>query len=144
MTNQLDYKEIIFAIGDAVVVSDSEGLIRLWNPSAEKMFGFSSNEAIGQSLDIITPKRHQNRHWEGYKRTMSTGVTKYGDSVLRVPANRKDGRSLSIAFTVSLIFDQLRNVSLIVAVIRDESEQFEKDREFKRRILELELLIKVS
>jgi PAS domain S-box-containing protein len=48
---------------DAIVAADKDGIIRFWNPGAERIFGHASGEAIGQSLDIIIPERLRARHW---------------------------------------------------------------------------------
>jgi len=102
------------------------------------MFGFTEQEALGQSLDLIIPQRQQQRHWDGYHKTMQTGVTRYGNDVLRVPAVHKDGHTLSIAFTVALLHSADKQVSAIVAVIRDETSRFAEERGLKKRITELE------
>ena len=71
----------------AIVFGDREGIIRLWNAGAETMFGWTAEEAIGKSMDMIIPEKHRPRHWEGYDQVMESGVTKYGSSVLAVPAS---------------------------------------------------------
>jgi len=138
MTTDIDYAQLVAAIGDAVIVSDADGAITLWNAAAERMFGFTPAEALGQSLDLIIPERQRQRHWDGYAKTMSTGQTRYGSDVLRVPALHKDGRALSIAFTVALLHDAGGTVTAIVAVVRDETARFTEDRKLRRRLAELE------
>lgn len=125
-------------MGDAVVVSDSAGTITCWNPSAERIFGFSEEEALGQSLDLIIPEKQRQRHWEGYHATVRTGKTRYATDVLRVPAIGKDGKRLSIAFTVALLSPDGKQVSGMVAVIRDETERFNEERTLRKRLAELE------
>ena len=139
MSSAPDLKQLVEALGDAIVIADASGAITLWNPAAERIFGFTESEALGKSLDIITPQRLQHRHWEGYHKTMASGVTRYGNDVLRVPAVHKDGHSLSIAFTVALLYADDKKVSAIVAVIRDETSRFEEERKLKKRITELEM-----
>jgi PAS domain S-box-containing protein len=134
----IDCQELVAAIGDAVIASDAQGAITLWNPGAERIFGHTEAEALGKSLDLITPERLQKRHWEGYDKSMSTGTTKYGNDLLRVPAVHKDGRALSIAFTVAMLFDAEHKVSAVVAVIRDETSRFNDERALKKRVAELE------
>jgi PAS domain S-box-containing protein len=99
----MDFQKIISAAGDAIVVCDVAGMITLWNPASERMFGHTEAQALGQSLDIIVPERQRARHWEGYHKTAASGVTKYGDALLKVPALHRDGRILSIAFSISLL-----------------------------------------
>ncbi|MBP0596243.1 PAS domain S-box protein [Paraburkholderia sp. LEh10] len=138
MKAAIDYEQLVKAIGDAVVISDKNGAITEWNPAAERMFGFTQEEALGNSLDLIIPERLRGRHWEGYDKTMATGQTRYGSDVLRVPAVHKDGRALSIAFTVALLYSDERELTGIVAVIRDETARFQEDRNLRKRIAELE------
>lgn len=138
----IDFEQVISVCGDAIVVSDAGGAITLWNPAAERMFGYSQAEALGKSLDIITPERFRQRHWEGYHKTVATGVTKYGHDLLRVPAINKAGESLSIAFTVALLLDASRKVSGIVAVIRDETQRFQEERALRKRLVDLEAALK--
>ena len=134
----IDYKQLVDALTDAVIVADPSGAIRFWNPAAERLFGFSEAEALGSSLDLIVPERFRERHWAGYNKTMATGQTRYAHDVLRVPAVHKDGRPLSIAFTVGLLHDPQGNVTGILAVIRDETTRFAEDRDLRKRLAEFE------
>ena len=61
---------------DAIVAADNEGIIRFWNPGAERLFGYTRDEALGRSLDLIVPERLRARHWEGYARVMATGQSR--------------------------------------------------------------------
>src|SRR5439155_11558835 len=99
----INYQQLVEAIGDAVVVCDAAGAITVWNDAATRMFGFTREDALGKSLDLIIPERQRQRHWDGYHKTMSTGQTRYGSDLLRVPALHKEGRTLSIAFTVAML-----------------------------------------
>ena len=138
MKTSVDLNELVSAVGDAVVVSDANGAITLWNRAAERLFGYTEAEALGQSLDLMIPERMRQRHWDGYQKTMETGTTRYGTEVLQVPAIDKAGRSFSIAFTVALLYSADNKVSGIAAVIRDDTRRFEKDRAQRKRISELE------
>lgn len=138
MPTQIDPAALLAAIGDALVVSDVQGRIVVWNAAAERMFGWSAAEALGQTLDLFIPPRLRQRHWEGYEQSMRTGQTRYANDVLRVPAQDKSGRAMSIAFTVFMLFDDQGRVSACGSVIRDETERFAQDRELKRRLAELE------
>lgn len=133
-----DATALVAAIGDAVVVADPEGAITIWNPAAERIFGFTETEALGRTLDLITPERHRRRHWDGYAETMRTGTTRYGAETLRVPAIHKDGRQLSIAFTVGMVRDAADRVTGIVAVIRDETDRWSEEKRLRQRVAELE------
>ena len=138
MSAAIDLSQLVTAIGDAIVVSDANGAITVWNPGAERMFGFTESEALGQSLDLIIPERQRKRHWDGYHKTMETGATKYGTDLLKVPATHKDGRALSIAFTVAMLNSAEGKVTGIAAIIRDETSRFNEERSLRKRLTELE------
>lgn len=134
----MNLDKLIDASGDAIVAADPQGRIVLWNPAAERIFGFPRGEALGKSLDLIIPERFRERHWQGYEQVMRSGETRYGADVLRVPALRKDGRPLSIAFTVALLKSADGRVESIVAVVRDDTARWNEERALKKRLAELE------
>src|SRR5262249_48145063 len=131
-------EQLVRSAGDAVVVADADGHIVVWNAAATRLFGHGESEALGQPLDLIIPERQRSRHNEGYAKTMHTGQTRYGTSLLKVPALHKDGRTLSIAFTVTMLTAADGGVEAIAAVIRDETARFNDDREQRKRIAALE------
>jgi PAS domain S-box-containing protein len=137
METHVDLHALVQAAGDAIIVADVEGLIVLWNPAAERLFGFTAAEAVGHSLDLIIPERFRARHWSGYHAVMRTGQTRYHADVLRVPALRKDGQRLSIAFTVTLLRAS-GHLTGIAAIVRDDTERWQEEQALRRRLAELE------
>jgi PAS domain S-box-containing protein len=132
-------RQIVEGSPDAVVFGDADGIIRLWNAGAEAIFGFTAAEAVGRSMDLIIPERLRGRHWDGYRKVMATGESRYGrGDLLAVPAVTKDGRSISIEFTIQLLRGPGGEVLGPVATIRDVTERFKRDRETARRLKELE------
>ena len=138
MIKAVDLERLVHAAGDAIIVADSEGKIVLWNPAAERIFGFAAREAVGETLDLIIPERFRARHWDGYRQVMRTGETKYGAEVLCVPARHKDGRPLSIAFTVALLSGAHGQTEAIAAIVRDETSRWIEERAMRQRLRELE------
>ena len=134
MSDIIDFKALVSHIGEAVIISDRDENILFWNPSAERIFGYTPEEALGKTLSIITPERFRERHSKGYFHTIQTGVTKYGNALLRVPAMHKDGRSISIAFSVSMLFDDKKQPIAIAAIVRDETERFQEERNLKSKL----------
>jgi PAS domain S-box-containing protein len=122
----------------AIVVGDREGIVRLWNAGAQTMFGWSAEETLGKSMDMIIPEKHRPRHWEGYDRVMASGVTKYGRNLLAVPALTKDGRRISIEFNVVLLKDAEGRVLGIAATMQDVTARWERDKALHARLAELE------
>lgn len=119
---------------DAIVATDTDGVITFWNPGAARIFGFSAKEALGQSLDIVIPERLRARHWEGFRHTMATGESRYGHGdILSVPGLRKDGTQISVEFTIGVMTDNGRRVGL-AAVMRDVSKRFEELRALRKQV----------
>jgi PAS domain S-box-containing protein len=129
---------IVAGAADAVLFTDREGVIRLWNAGAERIFGWSSAEAVGRSMDLIVPERLRSRHWQGWDRVMETGVTRYATEVLAVPALRKDGAPLSIEFTIQLVRDGTGRILGPAAIVRDVTARFQRERELRAKVKELE------
>ena len=129
---------IIAASSDAIMFSDREGLIRLWNNGAERMFGYSADEALGQSLDLIIPKNLRNRHWDGYYRVMQSGSSHYSVDLLSAPALRKDGTRISTEFSMVMAKDDSGVMFGVAAIIRDVSARWQREKELKDRIKALE------
>lgn len=120
---------------DAVIHADGKGIIGFWNPGAERIFGFSAAEAVGQSLDIIIPQPQRARHWEGFDRTMATGQSRYGvDELLSVPALRRDGTRISVEFTIVPMKDDAGRMTGMVAVLRDVTKRFDEVRALRREL----------
>jgi PAS domain S-box-containing protein len=138
-------QRIVAEAGDAIIVADREGTIRLWNRRAEEMFGYPAAEALGQSLDIIVPERHRQRHWEGYRRVMATGETKYGrGELLSAPAVRRDGSRISVEFTITLLKDAAGQVEGVAAIMRDVTERWQQEKALRDRLAELESRLAAS
>jgi PAS domain S-box-containing protein len=128
---------ILDAAADSVVACDHYGIIRFWNPGAERLFGYSSAEAVGRSLDLIIPERLRPRHWVGYRRVMVTGETRYGTGdVLSVPAARKDGTTISVEFTIYPLRSGARLAGM-AALLRDVTPRFNEMRELKRKLADV-------
>jgi PAS domain S-box-containing protein len=122
---------------DAIVATDQDGVVCFWNPGAERLFGYSVDEAMGRSLDLIIPERLRGRHWEGFQRVMATGESRYGEAaLLSVPALRKDGATISVEFSVVPLRSDGRMVGM-AAIMRDVTRQFEETRALKRKLAEL-------
>jgi PAS domain S-box-containing protein len=123
---------VLFTQSDAIIAADRDGVIHFWNPGAERIFGYSRDEAVGRSLDIIIPERLRQRHWSGYHATMQTGQSRYGTGdLLSVPAMRKDGNTISVEFTIVLLKSGAA-IEGIAAIMRDVTPRFEEMRRLRK------------
>jgi PAS domain S-box-containing protein len=130
-------QSLLHTRSEAIIAADRNGIICFWNPGAERIFGHAAADAIGRSLDLIIPERLRNRHWDGYRGTISTGRSRYGEGdVLAVPAQHKNGATISIEFTVLPLRDGSDAIIAIVAIMRDVTKRFEEIRQLKRRLNE--------
>jgi PAS domain S-box-containing protein len=128
---------VLSTAADAIVATDRDGLIRYWNPGAERIFGHSRAAAVGQSLDLIIPENLRTRHWQGYREVIQTGESRYGHGdLLAVPALRKDGRRISVEFTIVPLRDASGQVEGMVALMRDVTQRFEEMRALKKELAE--------
>jgi PAS domain S-box-containing protein len=138
VSESFDFEALIRGAGDAIVVAGPDGTILLWNRAAERIFGHTERERLVIRSIWLFQNVSRMRHWEGYRGVMQTGQTRYGADVLRVPALHKDGRSLSIAFSVALLYSPTQEVQAIAAIIRDETDRWEQERALRQRLAELE------
>src|SRR5262249_28160193 len=105
------------------------------NAGAERIFGYAAAEALGQSLDLIIPERLRARHWEGFRRVMQTGKSRYdaGD-LLAVPAQRKGGTRISVEFTIVPLRDDAGRMLGMAAIRRDVTERFNELKALKEQL----------
>jgi PAS domain S-box-containing protein len=131
-----DFAErLLEGLADALIFADAEGRIRVWNRGATRIFGFTEDEAIGSSLDIIIPENLRGRHWDGYRETMRTSRSRYGDGhILSVPAIRKDGTRVSVDFTIVPFANPDGSLSGIAAILRDVTPRFEEVRALRKEL----------
>ena len=135
---EMIYRQIIENSQDAILFADRDGRIDLWNSGAEAIFGYKKEEVRGKSLDLIIPEKLRQRHWEGYYKVMETGQSRYGKELLKVPALRKDGTSISVEFTISLVRNLQNEIMGTAAIIRDVTERWKQEKELKQKIKLLE------
>lgn len=129
--------ELVEQSPDAVIFANTEGVITVWNAAAERVFGHSAEKAIGQNLDLIIPEQFRDAHWKGFDRALGDGVTKFVGQVLPTRALRADGETIYVELGFAII--KAGGVVVgAVATARDITERFNRDRDMRRKIRELE------
>jgi PAS domain S-box-containing protein len=131
-------RSIVEAAQDGIVFADRDGVIRLWNAGAETIFGYPPEQALGQRLDLIIPENLRARHWEGYRRVMASGATRYALELLKVPALRRDGTRISLEFTVVPVRGASGEILGVGAIIREVTERWRQERALRERLAALE------
>jgi PAS domain S-box-containing protein len=120
---------------DAILICDRSGIVRYWNAAAERVFGFHAAEVLETSMNLIIPEPFRARHWAGWEDAMRTGITRYGEGhLLAVPALHKDGRRISIEFSIQFVKDTEGHTKWVVAVIRDVTERYLREKALRAQI----------
>lgn len=128
---------VLATASDAIVASDRNGVISFWNPGAVRMFGYTEEEAVGQSLDLIIPENLRARHWEGYDQVLASGESRYGEGdVLAVPALVKGGGRISVEFTIVMLTDAGGRAVGMAAIMRDVTKRFDEMRALRKKLAE--------
>lgn len=125
-------------MADALIFSDCEGRIRLWNEAASALFGFRADEALGQSLDLIIPPALRDAHWKGFQRAIDGGQTRLGHRVLLTRAQGPDGQPIYVEMSFAIITDPDAGVVGAVAVARDGSTHREQAHALRNCLAALE------
>lgn len=118
------WDRIVADVADALIYADRKGIIRAWNAQAEAVFGFSADEALGQSLDIIISERYRAAHWTGFDRAMERGHTVHGAEVRTTRSKHKDGRKLYVDMTFSVVRSVTGEALGSAAMARDVTERY--------------------
>ena len=118
--------ELIRAIAtsaqDAIVLMDSEGRISFWNPSAEKIFGFARDEALGRELhSLLAPERYKARYRNGVTKFRQIGQGPVVGQTFEIVARRKDGTEFPVEVSVSAI--KLEHKWNAIGIVRDVTER---------------------
>ncbi len=138
------FQAIVEQAPDAIIFADREGAIRVWNRGAEAVFGYAAAEVLGSSLDVIIPERLRPAHWEGFRRAVDTGQTKYADRVLTTRSVHKDGSKLYVDLSFSLIRNRVGAIAGALAVGRDCTARHLAEGALRARVAESEEKAKVG
>ncbi len=115
---------IVESSDDAVVSKDLDGVITSWNRGAERVFGYTAAEAVGQHITLIIPPEHRDEEVEILARLRRGERTDHFETVRK----RKDGTLLNISVTVSPIRDPVGQVVGASKVARDITQQKQAER----------------
>jgi PAS domain S-box-containing protein len=122
-------ERILDSAADAVICADRAGAIIRWNRAATALFGFSAEEAIGQSVDLIIPEHLRAPHWNGFNAAMARGTTKLEGRATLTRALHKSGRRLYVEMSFAIVKgDSDSDVIGAIAVARDVTERVERER----------------
>ena len=128
-TQSILAEAIIDQVADALICADRNGAIIRWNRGCTALFGFSTEEAIGQSLDLIIPEHLRAAHWSGFDAALEKGALKLEGRPTLTRALHKNGRKLYVEMTFAIVKGEAASEVLCsVAVARDVTERVEQER----------------
>ena len=127
------YRHIVDQVADALIFADRDGIIRVWNTGAETLFGFSAQQALGASLDLIIDERFRAAHWHGYRLAMQSGQTSHGAQVRTTRAMHQDGRKLYVEISFAVVCDEAGAALGSVAMGRDGTARYLATKAARKR-----------
>ncbi len=141
------FRSVVQTANEAIITADKGGQIVFWNQHAEKLFGYSQKQALGQPLTILMPERYRKAHLAGIERFMTRGETRMMGKITELHAVRKNGSEFPIELTIAEWTTD--EGEFVTGIIRDISkrkqEQVAKEKahalleeEHRRKSLELQ------
>ena len=117
---------IVQSAADAIVTADGDGLITAWNPAAGRMFGYDSDDVVGQSLATLVPERFRSAHNSGLARVVATGETRIIGKTVEVFGLHREGHEFPIELSIATWLDG--DERFFSGIIRDITERSEMTR----------------
>jgi PAS domain S-box-containing protein len=122
-------ERILDWVADALIYVNQSGVIVRWNRASAALFGFSSEEALGQRLDLIIPEHLRASHWRGFEAAIMTGTTKLQGRATLTRALHKSGRKLYVEMSFAVVKGDAEDEILgSVAMVRDVTDRIERER----------------
>jgi PAS domain S-box-containing protein len=129
--NEEKFRSITSSAQDAILIMDEDGGISYWNEAAEKMFGYTAQEALGQSLhNLLTPERFLAAHHIGFAHFKKTGEGPAVGKTLELAALKKDGTEFPIELSLSSV--RISGRLNAIGIIRDISERKERQEQLRQ------------
>jgi PAS domain S-box-containing protein len=138
-TESTDINDLIVEqMADALIYSDRQGMICGWNAAAVALFGYSTEEAVGQSLDLIIPERLRAAHWAGFERAMASGATRLAGRATITRSLTRDQGTIYVEMSFAVVSNAAGQAIGSVAVARDATQRHQHERELRQRLEDLE------
>ena len=126
-------ERILEHVADAIIATDPSGAIIRWNYACSALYGYSAEEALGQSVELIVPEHLRAAHWSGFDAAMKSGSLKLQGHPTLTRALHKSGRRLYVEMTFALVKGDTESEVLgSVAMARDVTERVERERAARR------------
>lgn len=128
---------ILRCMPEALIFCDLEGIIRVWSGGAEKVFGWSAAEAVGQSLDLIIPERMRKAHWDGFNQAMERGGVKPGRTSMITRSLHKSAEFIYVDMSFEMVRDAAGKIIGSMAVAREATKRFNEEKALRKQLADL-------
>ncbi len=135
-------RSITQSAADAIISTDTNGIIMSWNDAAEKIFGFKSSEILNKNLIKIIPAKYLENHREGLKRLTQYADDKLSGRSIELSALRKDGSEFPMELSLSSW--EVNNQKYYTGIIRDISKRKQAEKELKEKSQLIESIVNLS
>lgn len=130
------FRSVVETAIDAIITIDSRGKIIFWNQQAERMFGYSSTEIIGQPTTVIMPQRYRKAHQQSMHQMASMGKYNTSEKVRELEGLKKDGSEFPLELSIAKW--DTHEGSFFTAIVRDISERKQVEKALQTAREELE------
>ena len=129
VVSEIRLASIIEASDDAILTKDAEGTITSWNPAAERMYGWTAEEAIGQKISILIPEDRAGEEWRILEQVLA------GEQVNHYESDRvhRSGRRLRVSLSIGPLTDETGAIVGASIIARDVTAQH-RSRDFATRL----------
>lgn len=114
-------RSIVENVIDAIITINSRGIVQTFNPAAERIFGYTANEIIGENVNSIVPEPYKNSHDEYIQRYLATGENEIIGKTREISGERKDKTIFPLELSVSQM--KLGKETAFIGILRDISER---------------------
>jgi PAS domain S-box-containing protein len=121
-------RAVVESSGDAIISKDLNGIIQSWNLGAERVYGYSAAEAIGQQISVLVPAERSHEESDIMERIRRGGQVKHFETVRR----RKDGKQIHVSLTISPVLDGAQKVIGASHIARDITERKELEEQLRQ------------
>jgi len=134
------WQAVLKSARDAIISIDTNARITLFNPAAEEMFGYTSDEVSGANVAILMPEPYRSEHDRYIEKYQQTGEARAIGRIRHVEGRRKNGQRFPIELSVSAT--PVNGATLYTAIIRDVSAQealkqeLQRERDFARALVD--------
>jgi PAS domain S-box-containing protein len=127
--NEARFRAVTETASDAIVSADRAGVIRYFNPGAERIFGYRAEQALGQPLTLLMPERFRQAHSEGLQRYLATREGKVIGRTIEITGRRQDGEEFPI--DLALASSDIGHDLFFTAIIRDITARAEAELQLR-------------